>query len=77
MIWFTVQLPDEPGSIARLAAALADRGINITGIIGLAEDNDGTLMISATNPAGMREVLAELGLTFEEQQDSDGAEGRI
>jgi hypothetical protein len=77
MIWFTVQLPDEPGALGRLASALGEHGVNIAGIIGIAEDGGGALMIAATNPAGMREVLAELGLTFEEQQDAEGAEGRI
>jgi len=71
VIWFTVQLPDEPGSIARLAAALADRGINITGIIGLAEDNGGVLMLSTSQPAASRDVLAALGLDFEEQAIAD------
>ncbi|MGZ6339177.1 MAG: ACT domain-containing protein, partial [Candidatus Limnocylindrales bacterium] len=30
MIWFTVQLEDRPGALARVAAALAERRVNIT-----------------------------------------------
>ena len=37
-VWFTVQLDDRPGSLARVATALAERGVNITGIVGVAED---------------------------------------
>jgi acetolactate synthase small subunit len=46
MVWFTVQLEDKPGSLARVAAALGERGVNITGIVGVAEDTDGALMIT-------------------------------
>lgn len=35
MVWFTVQLEDKPGSLARVAAALGERGVNITGIVGV------------------------------------------
>ena len=41
MVWFTVQLEDKPGSLARVAAAHGERGVNITGIVGVAEDTDG------------------------------------
>ena len=37
-VWFTVQLDDKPGSLARVASALAERSVNITGIVGVAED---------------------------------------
>ena len=32
-VWFTVQLTDAPGSLARVATALGERGVNITGIV--------------------------------------------
>ena len=50
-VWFTVQLDDKPGSLARVATALAERGVNITGIVGVAEDTDGALMLT-TSDAG-------------------------
>ena len=36
MIWFTLQLDDKPGALARMAAALGERGINISAIVGIA-----------------------------------------
>ncbi len=50
-VWFTVKLDDRPGSLARVATALGDRGVNITGIVGVAEDTDGALMLT-TSDAG-------------------------
>ena len=55
-IWFTVQLDDRPGALAQVAQALADRGVNITGIVGVAEDTDGALMLTTSDPAQTREV---------------------
>jgi hypothetical protein len=72
MVWFTVVLDDRPGSLARVAQALADRAVNITGIVGVAEDTDGALMLTTSNAAATREALAELGLAFEEHDDTAG-----
>ncbi|MGH2467529.1 MAG: ACT domain-containing protein [Candidatus Limnocylindrales bacterium] len=71
-VWFTVRLADRPGSLARLASALGDRGINITGIVGVAEDTAGTLMLTTSDAAGTREVLAAIAQAFEEH-DAAGA----
>ena len=51
-VWFTVKLDDKPGSLARVAAALGERGVNITGIVGVAEDTDGALMLTTSDAAG-------------------------
>ena len=72
--WFTVTLDDTPGSLARLATALGDRGVNITGIVGVAEDTGGSLMLTTSDAATTREVLAALGLAGEEHADGGGAE---
>jgi hypothetical protein len=66
MVWFTVQLEDKPGSLARVAAALGERGVNITGIVGVAEDTDGALMLTTSDPAATRQAFESLGLAFEE-----------
>ena len=66
MVWFTVQLEDKPGSLARVAAALGERGVNITGIVGVAEDTDGSLMLTTSDPTKTREAFESLGLPFEE-----------
>jgi hypothetical protein len=73
-VWFTVQLDDRPGSLARVATALADRGVNITGIVGVAEDTDGALMLTTSDPAASREAFGALGLAFEEHDPTGGVE---
>src|SRR5215218_5928290 len=65
-IWFTVQLDDRPGALAEVAKALGDRGVNITGIVGVAEDTDGALMLTTSDAALTREAFDALGLPFEE-----------
>ena len=71
-IWFTVQLDDRPGALARVAQALADREVNITGIVGVAEDTDGALMLTTSDAAQTREAFGVLGIPFEEH-DPTGA----
>jgi hypothetical protein len=71
-VWFTVQLDDKPGSLARVAGALGDRGVNITGIVGVAEDTDGALMLTTSDPAASRAAFESLGLAFEEHDASGG-----
>ena len=66
MVWFTVQLEDKPGSLARVATALGEKGVNITGIVGVAEDTDGALMLTTSDPAATREAFEGLDLPFEE-----------
>jgi hypothetical protein len=74
-IWFTVRLTDRPGSLGALATALGDRSVNITGIVGVAEDTDGTLMLTTSDPAATRSVLAELGIAFEAHDSDVGITG--
>ena len=73
-IWFTVQLDDRPGALAEVAKALGDRGVNITGIVGVAEDTDGALMLTTSDPAATREAFGALGLAFEEHDPTGGVE---
>jgi hypothetical protein len=73
-VWFTVKLDDRPGSLARVAAALGDRGVNISGIVGVAEDTDGALMLTTSDAAATREAFAALGLAFEEHDPTGGLE---
>ena len=73
-VWFTLQLEDRPGSLARVAAALGERGVNITGIVGVAEDTDGALMLTTSDPARTREAFQSLALAFEEHDASAGLE---
>lgn len=74
-VWFTVQLDDKPGSLARVATALGDRSVNITGIVGIAEDTDGALMLTTSDPAQTRDAFRALGLPYEEHDpDAPDAE---
>jgi hypothetical protein len=73
-VWFTVRLYDRPGSLARVAIALGERGVNITGIVGVAEDTGGSLMLTTSDAAATREVLASLGLPADEHLDGGGAD---
>jgi len=72
VIWFTVELSDKPGSLAKMAVALGDRGINIGAIVGIAEDTDGALMLATSDAAGTRQAFADLGLAFEEHDAEAG-----
>ena len=73
-VWFTVQLEDRPGSLAQVADALAERAVNITGIVGVAEDTDGALMLTTSDPVATREAFSALGLAFEEHDPTGGLE---
>ena len=70
-VWFTVKLDDRPGALARMASALAERGVNIAGIVGIAEDTGGELMVETSDEILTRETFDALGLAYE-AHDSDG-----
>jgi len=76
-VWFTVQLDDKPGSLARLAAALGERSVNITGIVGVAEDTDGALMLTTSDPAATRAAFEALDLAFEEHDATGGIDPHL
>jgi len=76
MVWFTLELEDKPGSLARVATALGEAGVNITGIVGVAEDTEGALMLTTSDADRTRAAFTALGLPFEEHggdmPDMDG-----
>ena len=73
-VWFTVQLDDRPGSLARVATALGERKVNITGIVGIAEDTDGALMLTTSDAVETRAAFQSLGLPYEEHDPEAGLE---
>ena len=73
-IWFTVQLDDRPGALAEVAKALGDLGVNITGIVGVAEDTDGALMLTTSDATLTCHAFTGLGIAFEEHDPTSGAE---
>jgi hypothetical protein len=72
-VWFTVELADRPGSLASVASALGDRGVNIKAIVGVAEDTDGALMLETSDANATRDALTTLGVRFEEHASGAGA----
>ena len=73
-VWFTVQLDDRPGALARVASALAERSVNITGIVGVAEDTDGALMLTTSGAGATRAAFEALAQPFEEHDPTGGLE---
>ena len=77
-VWFTVKLDDRPGALARMATALAERGVNIAGIVGIAEDTNGELMLETSDAAGTRAAFEALGLAYETHDAEAGLDpGRM
>ena len=71
-VWFTVKLDDKPGALARMATALAERGVNIAGIVGIAEDTNGELMLETSDAEATRAAFDAAGIRYE-AHDADGA----
>ena len=71
-VWFTVKLDDRPGALARMATALAERGVNIAGIVGIAEDTNGELMLETSDAEATRAAFDAAGIRYE-AHDADGA----
>lgn len=76
-VWFTVKLDDKPGALARMATALADRGVNIAGIVGIAEDTDGELMLETSNADETRAAFDAAGIQYQAHADGDSDPGRM
>ena len=70
-VWFTVKLDDKPGALARMASALAERGVNIAGIVGIAEDTDGELMLETSDADATRAAFDAAGIRYQ-AHDADG-----
>jgi len=59
---FTVE--NQPGALAKVAAALGEARVNIEGTAGI----EGTIRLVADNPSEAREVLQNLGADFTEKE---------
>ena len=60
---FTVDLANEPGTLARLCEAMADRGINLV-LSAMSREDGGTAAFIADDEAGAEAVLEEEGLRY-------------
>jgi hypothetical protein len=76
-VWFTVKLDDRPGALAQMAGALAERGVNIAGIVGIAEDTDGELMLETSDAAATRAAFDAAGIAYEAHADGDADPGQL
>lgn len=56
---FIVKLENRPGALADLGEALAERGVNITGISGMTWDDEGALALITNDDSATRSLLEE------------------
>ena len=65
---FAIQLTHRPGELARVANALAHKGVNIKSLAGLAVGNQVVLRIIADDVEATRSALQENNIRFEESE---------
>ena len=63
---FIVELPNQPGSLAMLAEAVAARGINITAFAGATSGELGSVSFTTDDESGTRSALGEKGWVYRE-----------
>jgi hypothetical protein len=63
---FIVELPNQPGSLAMLAEAVGERGINITGFAGATSGDLGSVAFTTDDDSGTRNALGEKGWVYRE-----------
>lgn len=63
---FIVELENSPGSLAAVAAATSERGINITGIAGVTVGSQGAIALVTNDEAGTRSCLDAAGFQYRE-----------
>jgi hypothetical protein len=63
---FVIGLENKPGEMARVSAAVAGKGINITTGAGIAWGGSGAVGLLTEDEGGTRDALREAGLEFRE-----------
>jgi len=63
---FIVELPNQPGSLAMVAEAVAARGINITGFAGATSGELGSIVFTTDDESATRNALGEKGWVYRE-----------
>jgi hypothetical protein len=61
---FIITLDNRPGALADIAAAIAEKGINIAGVAGATEGGTGTIALVTNDEAGTRSALEGAGARF-------------
>jgi len=64
---FQLTVRNQPGSFAKVAAALADAGIRVEVAAGMGRRGEGLIRLVADDPDKARQVLRSLGASFEEK----------
>jgi hypothetical protein len=65
---FQLTVQNQPGSFAKVAAALADAGINVEVAAGMGRRGEGLIRLVADEPKKARRVLRALDVSFEEKE---------
>jgi hypothetical protein len=68
---FLVELENKPGSLARVAEAIAAKGINIEGISGTTCDQSGRVAIVTRDEAATRTALSDAKASFKEMEATE------
>lgn len=68
MIAFMVDLQDKPGEVARVAEAIAQKGINIEGFSGATAGGRGAVILVTNDEEGTRRALADAGCQVRESE---------
>lgn len=68
MIAFIVDMQDQPGELARVTEAIAQKGINITGFSGATAGGRGAVMLVTNDEEGTRRALADAGCQVMESE---------
>jgi hypothetical protein len=63
---FIIELDNRPGSLADVAAAIAEKGINITGVAGATGTSSGTVALVTNDEGATRSALEGAGARFRE-----------
>jgi hypothetical protein len=65
---FLVNLTNKPGELARLADAIAQKGINITSFAGTTASGSGAVIIVTNDEAGTRRAIKDNGFAAREME---------
>ena len=65
---FIVDLKDQPGTLAGLAEALAQKGVNIESISGIVTGGTGSVALLTNDEDSSRKALSEAGYTVREKE---------
>ena len=68
MIAFIVDMQDQPGELARVTEAIAQKGINITAFSGATAGGRGAVMLVTNDEEGTRRALADAGCQVKESE---------